>query len=165
MAMTFSALMKRGYKGVKTSVVGGTMVPYQGAGGFIMDKTERYVGSYLFGRLSQKPELRTVWGIPTDAFVGGLLTLAGAAFAWHAGRNGGQSLLAPHLNAVGDAGMMGFAYAYGAGHEAQKASAPAKSPPAMEKVKGAHMLGAIDPAVGGAYLTDAELQRYRRPRA
>lgn len=135
--------------------------------GVAADKVERYGGSVGFGFLrGYYREKAAVKGIPVDVLAGGVLAGLGTFLAL---RSGGKSDLAPHLNALGDAGVMSFfsAWGNGLGTKAcgrrlwlQEPGAPAPAPmPGLREV-----VGDLPPAVGDAFLTADEIAQYAAPR-
>ncbi len=133
--------------------------------GLAIDKAERYAAAYGFGMAKgYYRDKAFVMGQPIDLVLGALLTAGGALFNAY---SGGRSQLAPHMERIGDAGMMSYFNSLGAGHGTSKsgrmvAVLPAGS--AGSKIAGlspgAHILGTIPPASGGDYLTAEEIAAF-----
>ncbi len=138
-----------------------------GLKGYAIDKAERYAAAAGFGFVKgYYREQAAIKGVPADLLAGIGLT-AGAALLEVFGK--GHSKLAPHLNAVGDAGMMSYIGSMSAAFGAKKsgrqvyvlnagAAKPAALPPGLTAV------GALPQAVGGAYLSADEIARFSASR-
>lgn len=137
----------------------------KGLGGYAVDKVERYGASLGFGFLKgYYREKASIKGVPVEAIVGGGAVLGSVILEI---MSGGRSSLAPHLNAIGDAGLQSYLNSIGASMGAKKsgrkvyvldagAAAPKTLPPGMVAV------GALPQAVAGAgqYLTQEQIARY-----
>lgn len=133
--------------------------------GHAVDKAERYGATYLYGYYQGKNKAayaNLVGGYSADIAIGAPLVLAGAVLEVF---TGGKSKLAPHLMAVGDAGVQAYIHtrAVVAGTRAagrQMAEGPAGGalPP------GYTAIGAIPPAAAGTYLTADEIAKWTAPR-
>ena len=144
-----------------------------GIAGFAVDKAERYAAAAAFGAAKGYWREKTVWaGVGADLWIGAAATLASAglqAFTY------GRSNVAPHLERIGDAGVMSYinsmATAWGtkkAGRVVQVIQGGKNLPglPVHSGVIGAgESVGAIPPAVHGAYLSAEEIANYSVPRA
>jgi hypothetical protein len=131
----------------------------------VVDKGERYGASLGFGFVKGYYREKAAFkGVPVDALVGGL-ALVGAVVAET--MSSGRSNLAPHLNALGDAGLQSYLNSIGASLGAKKsgrkvyvldagAKAPAALPPGMTAV------GASDGL--GAWLSPEEVSNYSAQR-
>lgn len=139
----------------------------RGVAGYLVDKGERYAAAAGFGYLKGAyREKASVRGLPVDLLSGAALTLLAVGLeVW----SGGRSALAPHMNAVGDAGLMSYfgslGAAYGVKTSGRKvyvldkgAKPPASLPPGMTAVAG------IPQAVGGAYLSPEEVAAFTSQR-
>lgn len=143
----------------------------RGFGNFLLDKGTRYTGAAFFGfSKGYWREKTLLWGkIPLDVFVGGISTALGAVLDIHAGSQGQRSRFAPTLHALGDTGITSWisshATAYGAkksGRQVLVLKAGEKAPTQIPA--GFEAVGEMPTALDGAYLTDAELANYKRPR-
>ncbi len=129
---------------------------------FAIDKAERYGASLGFGFVKGYYREKAAWkGVPVDALVGGA-ALVGAVVAEV--MSNGRSGLAPHLNAISDAGIQSYLNSIGASLGAKKsgrkvyvldagAQAPGQLPPGLHEV-----LGASDGV--GAFLSPDEVANY-----
>jgi len=139
----------------------------KGVVGYAVDKVERYGASYGFGFIKgyyrEKAAFR---GVPFELLAGGL-AVAGAAIL--EATSTGRSSLAPHLNAIGDAGLQSYLNSLGASLGAKKSGrkvyvldAGAKAPGAFPGMR--EVVGAIPEAVGGAYLSPDQIARFSQAR-
>lgn len=136
-----------------------------GVGGFVVDKGERYAASFGFGALMGHYRDSMVWrGIGADLWIGAGLTAASAAMLI---ASGGRSNLAPHLERIGDAGVMAYFHGRGAswgskqaGHSVQVIEAP-KKPGALPAPT---VVGSIPEAARGSFLSAEEIASYTAPR-
>lgn len=141
--------------------------PRAGLGHFVVGRVERYAGAGLFGALKGYYREKTLIGgkIPLDALAGGLATALSAGLMIMAGSKGRRSQLAPHMLALGDAGLMSWinskATAWGTKQSGRQvyvldagAKPPGNLPAGMTQVAG------LPPMVGGAYLSADEIQHY-----
>lgn len=126
-----------------------------------VDKVERYGASAVFGFLKGSGKRYLYKNIPMDAGVGGLLTLLGAYLQI---KSHGRSAIAPHLNAVGDAGVMSYFNSMGAAWGAKKSGrkvyvleAGAKAPAGLKPVD---VMGEIPQMVSGAFLSADEIANF-----
>ena len=154
-----------------------TTAPLQhGRGGlsFLMSKGERYAFAGGFGFVKgyyREKSLIRGW-LPTDLAVGVGATLLGA-IAQVVSRGGVRpglvASLAPHLDSLGDAGVMSWANSIGAAWGAKKsgrqvlvlnegAKAPAQIPAGYTQVAG------VEKDPGGAYLTRDQVAFYNERR-
>ncbi len=145
----------RGFKGVFVSVA--------------TDKVERYGAALAFGAAKGYYGEKFVFkGHGADAWIGaGALLVGTLASAF----SNGNSKLAPHLERIGDAGVMSALGSLGAAWGMQKAGrsvallSPGKNvrtavgPGARQSV-----VGYIPQAMGGAYLTQDEISRFASAR-
>lgn len=128
--------------------------------GYLVDKVERYGASVAYGFVQNYyREKAMVKGVPLDILVGGGLTLLGAGLEIF---SRGRSALAPHLNAIGDAGVQAYFLKLGAvwgtkasGRKAYILEKGATAP----ALPGLTQVG-LEPAVGGAVLDEASIARY-----
>jgi hypothetical protein len=145
--------------------------PTKALTGFVVERAERYGASYLFGYIKGRYRERAMWrGCGIDLWAGGLLTLTSA---WLEIASSGRSLLAPHLIAVGDAGVQSFFNSIGAAHGGKASGRPVYAmnegapkvaiPAGMSQVPDT-VLGAIGPMPQGAYLSAEELANASAPR-
>ncbi len=128
-----------------------------GLKGVLIDKGERYGAALAFGYAKGHYYDRFLWkGHGADMWigVGGLL-----ASAMLNAFSGGRSRLAPHIERIADAGVMSALNTLGTAWGAEKRTGGALPGP---KVKG--MIGAIPPAMGGAYLTPEQIAAFAKPR-
>jgi hypothetical protein len=139
----------------------------KGLGGYAVDKAERYAAAAGFGFIKgYYREQAAIKGVPADLLAGILLT-GGAAALEMFGK--GRSGLAPHLNAVGDAGLMSYLGSMGAAMGAKKSgrqvyvlNAGAAKPAALPA--GMTAVGHLPQAVSGAYLSADEIARFSASR-
>jgi hypothetical protein len=139
-----------------------------GATGYLVDKGERYAGAAAFGFIKgYYREKAMVRGVPVDVLAGLGLTL-GALLLNMTSR--GMSGLAPHLNAVGDAGIMSYFGSMGASYGARKSGRtvyvlnPGAKVPAIPP--GLTAVGALPQAVAGAgaFLSPEQIAHYSAQR-
>jgi hypothetical protein len=139
----------------------------KGLSGYVVDKGERYAAAAGFGFIKgYYRERAAIKGVPADLLAGAGLTLAAAALEMF---GKGRSGLAPHLNAVGDAGMMSYLGSMGAAMGAKRSgrqvyvlNAGAAKPAALPA--GMTAVGALPQAVSGAYLSADEIARFSASR-
>jgi hypothetical protein len=154
-------------KGIPSHAAGVLDRPHQ-LSSYLVDKGERYAGAATFGYVKgYYRDKAYIKGLPPDLLAGAILTL-GAVIAEAA--TGGRSKIAPHLNALGDAGMMSWvaskAAAYGVKQSGRTvyvleagAKAPSALPPGMRQTT---VLGAQTNT--GAWLSDADIMNFRARR-
>ncbi len=153
---------------VKVGASTGHVAGRPSAIGGIVDMAERYGGQAAFGFIhgmyKEKAEIK---GIPVDILAG--ILLKGSAIALDMYGHG-RSKAAPHLNALGDAGIGSFFHSLGTGlgHHMSGDQAPAQAAlPAAKKP--ATISGAIPPAPVGDFLNTQNLadlaRRYRSNQA
>lgn len=144
-----------------------------GVMGFAVDKGERYAAAWAFGAAKGYWREKAVWkGAGMDLWLGGALTLVSAGlqvFSY------GRSRVAPHLERLGDAGIMSYLNSVGAAWGNKKAGRIVQvieggrtlpSLPVHSGVIGEQdAIGAIPPAMGGSYLTAEEIAAYSEQRA
>lgn len=133
-----------------------------GVFGFAVDKGERIGAAFLYGAAKGYYRDSFVWkGYGLDLWTGAAATLASAFLTAY---TGGRSRLAPHLNRIGDAGVMSYFNSMGAAWGGKKAgrqvvvsqaALPGQTP----------VLGVIQPGVdGAAFLSPEEFAQYSNPR-
>jgi hypothetical protein len=137
-----------------------------------VDKGEKYAAAAAFGFLKGYYREKAMFlGQPVDLLAGLGLTVAGAVVNMY---SEGRSNIAPHLERIGDAGMMSYfnsmGAAYGnkaAGRVVSVSPAGAMLPRGATPVLGElpSVIGEIPPAVAGAYLTADEIARFANVRA
>lgn len=136
----------------------------KGVTGYVTDKVERYAAAAGFGYIKGAYREQAAYrGVPVDLLAGAAATL-GAVVLEAIGS--GRSSLAPHLNAVGDAGIMSYLGSMGAAYGAKSSGRTiyvldkgAKKPSALPA--GLSAVGAIPQADGlGAYLTPEQILKY-----
>jgi hypothetical protein len=133
--------------------------------GFAVDKVERYAGAYAFGMAKgYYRDKAFVMGQPIDLVAGAALTVASALFNAY---SGGRSQLSPHMERLGDAGLMSYFNSLGAGHGTAKSGRMVAVLPAGSSGSriaglspGASILGTIPQASGGDYLTAEEIAAF-----
>jgi len=138
-----------------------------GFSGYAVDKAERYAAAAGFGFIKgYYRERAAIKGVPADLLAGA--GLVGAAMILEVFAKG-RSNLAPHLNAVGDAGMMSYLGSMGAAMGAKRSgrqvyvlNAGAAKPAALPA--GMTAVGALPQAVSGAYLSADEIARFSASR-
>jgi hypothetical protein len=139
-----------------------------GVQGYIVDKGERYAGAAAFGFIKgYYREKAMIRGIPVDLLAGLGLTLG--SLVLNIGSRG-MSGLAPHLNAVGDAGVMSYLGSMGASWGAKKSGRtvyvlnPGAKVPVIPP--GLTAVGALPQAVAGAgaFLTPDQIAHYSAQR-
>lgn len=128
---------------------------------------EKYAAAYGFGFVKGYYRERASFrGVPAD-LLAGIAGVAGAAVLEV--MSNGKSNIAPHLSAVGDAGIMSYLGSMGASMGAKKsgrqvyvlnsgAAKPAQIPAGMSAV------GELPQAVGGAYLSADDIARFSAQR-
>jgi hypothetical protein len=122
-------------------------------GGILVDKGERYLGSFALGAAKGYYGDRFhIKGYSPDLW-GGVALLLGSAIAGAV--SGGRSTLAPHLERFGDVGIQSALLSYGASWGASKAGGGRKVIGA-----GRSVVGALPPVTGGAYLSADDIARY-----
>jgi len=132
-----------------------------------MQVAEKYAAAYGFGFLKGYYRERASFrGVPAD-LIAGIVGVAGSAVLEV--MSNGRSKLAPHISAVGDAGMMSYLGSMGAAMGAKKSgrqvyvlNAGAAKPAALPA--GLTAVGALPQAVGGAYLSADEIARFSASR-
>lgn len=136
----------------------------RGFAGYVIDKTERWGGAAGFGYMKgYYREKASFHGQPLDKLIGfGLVAAAAGLEVW----TGGRSKLAPHLNAVGDAGVMSWLGSkftgMGGRHSGRTAyvldagAVPPKNLPAGLR----EVVGMDDPIGGGAYLSADQVLKH-----
>lgn len=131
--------------------------------GFLVDKGERYGAAAAFGFAKGYYGERFLFkGHGLDLWLGAGLTLAAAGLQAF---SGGRSQLADHVERVGDAGMMSALGSLGAAFGAKKSGrqvaviSPGQNALPASRVSG-DVVGAIPPAVGGAYLSADDIARF-----
>lgn len=134
--------------------------------GFVVDKGERYGAALGFGFLKGYYAEKFIWkGQPGELWIGAGATVFSALLQAF-GR--GASRLAPHLERVGDAGMQGWLNSMGANWGMKKAGRQVAFLPgsagAKKRAIAGETVGEIPAAMGGAYLTDEEMARFRGAR-
>jgi hypothetical protein len=140
----------------------------KGISGYAVDKVERYAAAAGFGYIKGAYREQAAYrGVPVDLLAGAAATL-GAVVA--EALSGGRSSLSPHLNAIGDAGIMSYLGSMGAAYGAKASGRTvyvldkgAKKPSALPA--GIHAVGALPQADGmGAYLTPEQIMKYSAQR-
>lgn len=140
--------------------------------GFLINKGEKWGGSFFWGfAKGYWREKTVVRGIPLDLLVGGALTVlsAGLTIATR-----GKSRLAPHLDALGDSGVMSFWNSWGAAWGTKKSgrqvfildegkAPPSPLPPGLHREQA--VLGEIPPIQGEhSVLSDEDIMKWTAPR-
>jgi hypothetical protein len=157
--MSFLSKLKKGAVGSVSHAL-----PRQPGGGvvsLVVDKGERMALSAGVGALAgyygNRFQYRGVSGallLGAGAAVLGAVTNAMAS---------GNSIVALHLNRLGDAGLMAHAHGWGVAWGAQKSGrgvAQIQPKQAQKAVAGGDILGMIPQAMGGTYLSADEVNRY-----
>jgi hypothetical protein len=129
--------------------------------GLLIDKGTRYGAAFGFGAAKGYYGERFLWkGHGADLWIGVGALLVGAGMESF---SGGRSRLAPTLERIGDAGVMSALGSIGAAWGMDQAgrsvhvSTPGKN--ALSAAKST-VLGHIPQAMGGAYLSPDEIQRF-----
>jgi hypothetical protein len=134
-------------------------------GSVVVDKAERYGAAAAFGYVKGRyREKATVKGQPIDLVAGlGALGLGILDEVFLGGH------FAPHLNRIGDAGLSSYinSRATFLGHKAAGrkvyVSQPGANPALPAGLQQVDVLGELD-SMGGAYLSDAQVQRFAQAR-
>lgn len=147
------------------NAVGNVAVHRPGMTNFVVDKVERYGAAAAFGYVKGKyRERATVKGQPLELVAGGAalgLALVDEIFL--------KGKFAPHLNRFADAGLSAYINtrmtALGMKHAGRKVyiSQPGANPALPAGLQQVDVLGELD-AMGGAYLSDAEANRFANAR-
>lgn len=130
----------------------------------VVDKGERYGAAAAFGAAKGYYGEKFIWkGHGADLWIGG------AALALSVGLEvfaGGRSKIAPHIERIGDAGMMSaissLATAWGMGKAGR--SVAITSPGKNAKLPGRQVVGGIAPAAPGAYLSANDIANFAQRR-
>ncbi len=140
--------------------------------GFVVDKIERWGGTFGFGMVKGYYGKRALINgmIPIDLAVGGVLSALSLGIMIKSGGSpsGMSRSVALHASRIGDAGMQSFLDSMGARFGASLAKkqlgrGPAGALPGgwEEAVAGEpQVVGALPEATGGAYLTPEEIARF-----
>jgi hypothetical protein len=128
---------------------------------------EKYAAAYGFGFVKGYYRERAAFrGVPAD-LLAGIAGVAGAAVLEV--MSGGRSAIAPHLSAIGDAGVMSYLGSMGASMGAKRSgrqvyvlNAGAARPAALPA--GMSAIGELPQAVGGAYLSADDIARFSNQR-
>lgn len=147
------------------NAVGSVAVQRSGLGEFAIDKVERYGAAAAFGYIKGKyRERATVKGQPLELVAGGaFLGLALIDELFLSGK------FAPHLNRGADAGLSAYINtrmtALGMKHAGRKIfiSQPGANPALPAGLQQVDVLGELD-SMGGAYLSDSEVNRFANAR-
>ena len=135
--------------------------------GVLVDKGERFGAAFGFGALKGYYGEKFLYkGHGLDAWIGGgalLLSAAAQAFS------GGRSELAPHLERIGDAGVMSalgsLGAAWGMDHAGRSVAVLTPGKNAAGALPGKKtIVGHIPPAVAGNYLTADQIAAYAHRR-
>jgi hypothetical protein len=132
-----------------------------------MQVAEKYAAAYAFGFVKGYYRERASYrGVPAD-LIAGIAGVAGAAVLEV--MSSGRSNLAPHLSAIGDAGVMSYLGSMGASMGAKRSgrqvyvlNAGAARPGALPA--GLTAVGELPQAVGGAYLSADDIARFSAQR-
>lgn len=135
--------------------------------GFVVDKAERYGAAFLYGAAKGYYGERFLWrGHGLDAWTGAGALLASSVLTVF---SGGRSKLAPHLERIGDAGVMSALGSVGAAWGLSKAGrsvavlSPGKNAGAGAGLPGKRaVVGAIPPAARGPYLSREDMLNFSR---
>lgn len=138
--------------------------PRGGWKGVLLDKGERYGAAFAFGAAKGYYGERFIWkGHGIDLWAGVGLTLGSAVMrAW----SYGGSRLAPHMERIGDAGVMSALGTLGASWGLSKAGrtvavlTPGKNVRPGTRAMGGYAIGAIGPAPSGPFLSAEEIANY-----
>lgn len=137
-----------------------------GALGFAVDKAERYAAAYGFGVAKGYYREKMLWrGLGADLWLGAGFTLGSAVLL---ALSNGTSTIAPHLDRLGDAGIMSYLNSMGAAWGNKKAGRTVqvlqggRALPSLPTSSG--VIGAIPQAMGGSYLTAEELAHFSEKR-
>lgn len=128
---------------------------------------EKYGAAYAFGFVKGYYRERASYrGVPAD-LIAGLVGVGGSALlqAWSGGRSG----LAPHLKAVGDAGIMSYLGSMGASLGAKQSGRQvyvlnAGAPRPANLPAGVTAVGHLPQAVSGQFLSQDEMRKYAHRR-
>jgi len=164
--MSFFSKLKK----IPSELPHGTAPKSDGFKGVLVDKGERYAAAFAFGAAKGYYGDRWSWkGQSLDVVIGGgALLLSAAANAFGKGQR-----LAPHLERIGDAGIMSALTSIGAkwglekagalvhlDHPNSRASLPGKSAQASLPGKPVPVVGHIPAAMGGNFLTADQIAKY-----
>jgi hypothetical protein len=139
----------------------------KGISGYLVDKGERYAAAAGFGYIKGAYREQAAYrGVPVDLLAGAGATLLSIVLE---AVSGGRSSLSPHLNAVGDAGVMSYLGSMGAAYGAKASGRTiyvldkgAKKPAALPA--GLSAVG-LEQATGlGAYLTPEQILKHSAQR-
>ena len=151
-------------KAIPKNLPHGTMPERSGFKGVLIDKGERFGAAFAYGAAKGYYGERFIWrGHGLDAWTGAGALLVGSFLN---AATGGHSALAPHLERIGDAGVMSALGSLGAAWGMERAGravhvlAPGKNAAAPGLPKKSTVLGYIPQAMGGSYLTADEIARY-----
>ena len=128
--------------------------------GLLVDKGERYGGSFLLGYLKAKyREQFSFKGVAGDTLVGVAGLVLGAGLNIY---SGGRSAWAEHFERIGDVGlqahMLQWGADVGADHAGYSTKVVSAAPAGARRVPAATVVGAIPAAKGGTvYLTDQDI--------
>lgn len=139
----------------------------RGLTGMLVEKGERYGSSFAFGFIKgYYREKAMIKGMPVDLLAGAGMTLAACVLEAY---SGGRSKIAPHLHAIGDAGMMSYINSVGvsmgtkqSGRKIYLLEKGAAAPAGIKEAE--HILGELPPAVGGPFLSADEIAKFASPR-
>lgn len=141
---------------------GQNWVSGQGLRGLAVDKAERWGGALAFGAAKGYWREKFIVGrAPLDLWIGAGASLLSVVLS---ATSFGTSPLAPHLERVGDAGMMSWLNSMGTSYGASWAGRKPELP-AWTGVRGEDAVGELPPVTGGALLSAEEIARYAQPRA
>ena len=127
-----------------------------GLKGFLTDKGERYAAAYGFGfAKTYFGDRFLIAGHGADLWLGALATLL-STFA--------PAKYAPHLERVGDAGMMSALNSLGAAMGVEKSGKQVVVKQGKKTVTAGDAIGMIPPAMGGTELTADAIQRFAQRR-
>lgn len=150
------------FKGTVSNLPHGTAS--RGFKGVAIDKGERFAAAFAFGAGKGFYGDKFIWkGHGADLWLGGAALLGSAVLTTF---TGGRSGLASHLERVGDAGVMSALNSLGAAWGLDKAgrSVHVSSPGKNALPKSSTVLGHLPQAMGGAFLTQDEIQRFAAKR-
>lgn len=134
----------------------------RGIKGIAVDKGERFLSAFAFGAAKGFYGDKFIWkGHGADLWLGAGALLASAFMS----RPGGGGMAA-HLERVGDAGVMSALNSLGAAWGLDKAgrSVHVSSPGKNALPKASTVLGHLPQAMGGAFLTQDEINRFAAKR-
>jgi hypothetical protein len=159
---TTMAIMKK-LGSIPAKMPYGTAKP--GFKGFLVDKSERAAAAFAFGAAKGYYGERFLWkGHGADAWIGGFGLLAIGAARVFAGPRTGRLL--PHVERVVDAAYMSALGSIGAswGMDQAGRSVHVSTPGKNALSPKSTVLGHIPQAMGGAYLSPDEIQRFASKR-